>query len=299
MVRRPWPIVILAVSQAFFEPFNNIFMNSRLSHVSAQEYLSYFVGHGEWLSLFYILGLPIVMGAAVYAMKKWSYAVFALGATWMLIENFEQVHSGQMPLSVALALYLGNLGFVGYFLLPQVHAPFMNPKLRWWESKPRFIVDWPCRVASDTPESVSGRVEDYSEGGVFAVFDQPLEGFQTGTMQSLRIGVRAFNIPDEILSVWVKVVFSRPSGTGRGYGFQFVETDVEIRRKFKRISRDLKKSGAPFRYNREGSWASFVAWGKRLLTTGRGLLPDVGGAPQVKKALPPAESAEDNSKAAS
>jgi hypothetical protein len=282
MIRRPWPIVILAAFQCFFEPFSNLFMNSRLSHVTAKQYFNYFIHQHDWLSMFYLFALPVVMGASVYLMKKWSFWVFTAGASWMLIENFAQVKTGDMPLWIAITMYLGNLGFVGYFLIPQVKAPFMNPRLRWWETKPRFYVSWPCRLNFEGSDNVGGRVEDFSEGGVFVSFERTVDAFQTGVVIPLRFGVRTGDV-DELLTVESKIVFSRPVGNGRGYGFQFVDRSPELRKKIKVVARDLKKKGVQYRGSGETTIQAFLSWGKRLLTTGHGLLPEADGAPKVPR----------------
>jgi len=277
MRRRPWPIVILALFQALLEPFNNLFLNAWFSHTSPRIYLEYFIENRQWLSLFYLFILPPIMGVSAYAMKKWSYAVFVVGATWMLFHNFGLVREGSIPLAYAIAIYIGNVGFVSYFLLPRVHAPYMNPKMRWWESKTRFLVDWPCRVQIPGPDasskgSISCRVQDFSEGGIFILSPDALAMDQT-------IELRLSALSDQIFTLKAKPVFSRPVQNGLGYGLQFVDLDKAATKRLASISRELKKSGTGFRNAQDNSWSAFKTWGKRLITTGQGLLPETERAP--------------------
>ncbi len=289
MKRRPWPIVILAAFQAVVEPFNNLFLNAWFSHVTARVYLSYFIENRQWLSLFYLFVLPSIMGISAYAMKKWSYCVFVLGATWMLLHNFELVRTGNIPLFYAISIYIGNVGFVSYFLLPRVHAPYMNPRLRWWESKTRFLVDWPCRVSgvSSASESstLSCRIQDFSEGGVFILSPDAIVTDQN-------IELRMSTPSDEIISLKAKSIFSRPVQNGLGYGLQFVALDKATSKRLAVLARELKNNGTPHRNGKDTAWTAFKDWAFRLLTTGQGLLPEADRAPvrPVRPAQEPAAS---------
>jgi hypothetical protein len=272
------------------EPINNLFLNAWFSHVSPRVYLAYFIENRQWLSLFYLFVLPPVMGVSAYAMKKWSYYVFVAGATWMLFHNFGLVREGNIALSYAIAIYIGNVGFVSYFLLPRVNAPYMNPKLRWWESKPRFLVDWPCRVSgSSESESLSCRVQDFSEGGVFITSPDAIAMEQV-------IELRMSTTSSEILTLKAKPVFSRPVQNGLGFGLQFVELDKATAKRLSLVSKELKKSGVSFRNGKDDAWGAFKTWAIRLATTGQGLLPEPErAAPRpasASQASPSSESAK-------
>lgn len=285
MRRRPWPIVILAALQVFVEPITNLLFNSWASHTTPSVYIRYFVQHREWLSLFYLFVLPPVMGACVYAMKKWSYGLFIACSTWMLWENFGLVRQGTMPLSYAIAIYVGNIGFVSYFLLPQVTAPYMNPKLRWWESKARFLVDWPVGItpaeATDSRadhSAASGQIRDFSEGGVFLTLPGSLQMDQ-------HVLLRIQPSDWESIEVQGRVVFSRPLGEQTGYGLQFTALESQLRKDLSQLAKQLKKSGAPMRGGQESSWENFKTWARTLFTTGHGLLPETEAARMAVKTL--------------
>jgi hypothetical protein len=283
MRRRPWPIVILAFFQVLVEPFNNLFLNAWFSHTSPRIYLTYFLESKQWLTLCYLFILPPVMGISAYAMKKWSYYIFVAGATWMLFHNFGLVREGNIRLSYAICFYIGNVGFVSYFLLPRVHAPYMNPKMRWWESKPRFLVDWPCRINTTEAEgTTSCRVQDFSEGGIFILSSDSIPMNQV-------LEVRMSPDSNEIIGLKAKPVFSRPVQTGLGYGLQFVELDKNATKKLALISKSLRKSGNAFRNGQDDAWSAFKSWAMHLVTTGEGLLPDAERAPA--RAAKPAQPA--------
>jgi hypothetical protein len=248
---------------------NNLFLNAWFSHISPRVYLAYFVENRQWLSLFYLFVLPPIMGLSAYAMKKWSYVVFVAGSTWMLFHNFQAIREGSVPLSYILLIYVGNIGFVTYFLLPRVHAPYLNPKMRWWESKPRYLVDWPCRVSiSAESATLSCRIQDFSEGGVFLLSQDTIAMNQT-------LEIRLTPSMDEIIALKAKLVFSRPVQNSLGYGLQFIDLDKDSTKRLSSLARDLKRRGTAIRQGRDSTWLAFKFWAKRLITTGEGLLPEV------------------------
>jgi len=54
-----------------------------------------------------------------------------------------------------------------YFLLPAVRAAYFNAKLRWWETKPRYLVNIPASFGRKGASSARGTMVNLSEGGAF------------------------------------------------------------------------------------------------------------------------------------
>jgi hypothetical protein len=238
---RPLPILILAVLQIFVEPGFNLFMNSWLSGISVAEYLAWFSSRHDWWSLAYLFVLPPIMGIAVYSMKRWSYPLFLLGATWMLVENinyFKAEQSHLIPLSAVL--YLGNIAFVAYFLIPAVRAPYLNRKLRWWESQIRFLVSYPGKLrATVDDESIQCEVKDLSKGGAFV---RCAREFSTGSTITLSFVTDAA----ELISSEARVVHTRRvSGEVAGFGVQFQSLPAPHRQQLKKTLKRLRARPIP------------------------------------------------------
>ena len=266
MRRRPWPIVILALMQIFCEPISNVMLSAYWSHLSPRVYLQIFIAHKHWLDLFYIIVLPIVMGLSVYAMKKWSYAIFVAGALFMLYRNLGAVSAHPVSMLPLISFYLGNILFVCYFLLPPVVKPYVNPRLRWWETKPRYLVNFTGMVATVDGDQPL-RMVDLAEGGAFLVTHKPL---------NLGADYEINFVTDEGITIHLKgkPVFSRLlADVGLGYGFQFIDLRSSVRGPLVSLIRKLKKARTPTR-NGTAMTAreDFILW-LRGLSTGKGFVP--------------------------
>lgn len=282
MRRRPWPIVVLAFFQCFIEPVTNVFFNAWLNHMSPRVYLDMLFRVG-FVSTFYVLVLPPLMGIAVFAMKRWSFPVFVAGATWTLFRNFVLFEQGASFIPLAVATYLGNVAFVAYFLLPAVRAPFMNQRLRWWETARRYYVDFAGRAENDAG-SYPCRLKDLSSGGAFVLLAEKLEN---GEQCRLRFSPNA----KEILSLKVKVVFARKFAENQyGYGVQFLQMTPAQKAAIGSLIRDLQASGCPMRESGPSAWEDFSEWISRLASTGQGWLPETD---EERRARVAREAAED------
>lgn len=295
MRRRPWPIVILAFLQIVVEPFSNVLLNSYWSALSPRAYVDWYLEHHDWISLFYVIGLPILMGAAVYAMKRWSYPVFAAGACWMLVRDMQLVEAGLLPLWVSIALLAGNLAFVGYFLLPAVAAPYLNPRLRWWESKPRYRVDYRGRFEPEGGDSLPCRFRNLSVGGAFVDCQAPAHARAAPTDSTgwLRMHVPGSAGDELMLPFRVRIAFSRGTGPrSLGFGLQFIEMNAETRAELLRLIRDLRRSGDRVERN-DSAWEDFRIWFWALVRTGNGLIPPRQLRPKAAVAAPGARNSEE------
>jgi hypothetical protein len=268
MYRRPWPIVIFAFCQVFFEPVQNVILSARLSQLTPLLYLRALSESSDWIGAFYIIGLPIVMGLLVYAMKKWSYALFAGCVGWMLYRNFMAIDRGQVNLLASVALSLGNVAFVGYFILPRVREPYLNKRLRWWETAKRYILDNVAGEIEGDDLKLSCQVQDMSRGGVFAALSTPVSIGQT-------IRIRFSPNGKHIFSVRAKIVFHRKLNDGReGCGLQFMELNAASLAMISDVIEGFRQARRASRDPGGSAWNDFGSWLRLLLTTGRGLIPE-------------------------
>jgi hypothetical protein len=259
MYRRPWPIVIFAALLIFVEPVLNVFFDAHAGEMAP-------------FSLFCVLGPPIIMGAAVYSMRKWSYSVFVVCSCVTLLRSFVVIQAAEGDQALATALFLVNVALVSYFLMPAVRAPFLDSRLRWWETERRYLVTLNGRVDHENKnaiESTSCQVRDLSAGGAFISMSP---GTPLTEGQLIRIRFSPNN--RHILSVQSKVVFQRPlEGDASGYGLQFIETTAVTRSMIRDVIRGLHAAGCPSRDPDLTAWQDFVVWSQTLLATGHGLLP--------------------------
>ena len=269
MLARPWPIVILAVLH-LLGPVGNLFLSAWVQKQTINDYF-YSLIHtsSTWGLIDFFVLLPLA-GIALYLCKKWSYPVFLVIAGTTVYSNFTtyQQYSDMFTLNMFLITFILDAVFVGYFLIPAVRAPYIDPRLRWWESKPRYLIRFRT-ILTNSQKKSNGVMMDISQGGAFVKTSSPLN-----TQEPVRL---SFSVLGKEFNVKGQIVYQR-QGKVPGYGVQFLHT-AQSKRSIKRLTRGLKNMGIPTRT--QFDWKSdLITWVADFVTTGKGLIPK----------LPPKES---------
>lgn len=265
MKKRPWPIVLLAWCQ-ILAPISNVLFSAWLFKMTPKEYLSAMFYNESLLEIAdFFLTLPLA-GLAIYSVKKWSYPFFMAIMAWTVYYNFDTwKHSqGVISLPILLAAYALNLGITGYFLIPAVRAAYFNPRLRWWESKPRYYINFAGEIEGKFGKK-DCTIVNISEGGAMVQTSEDLEPGSTFTLMLTPLQTPVF--------FKAKIVYRSTADT-HSYGAQFVHNpeSLDVARK---MVRGYDLLGAERRPER-GDWmAEFLEWANVLFKTGKGLVPDV------------------------
>lgn len=263
MRSRPWPIVILALLFCF-APLLNAFFSAWLEGLSVLGYLNVFLHEASWLELLDFFILFPAAGVAIYLCKRWSYFVVLVIATLNVFSNYDtwKTYPKYFPAWLFVTAVILAAVVVGYFLLPAVKIVYMDPRLRWWESKPRYLVTGESVLRFEGREE-RARITDISEGGVFISTPADLP---QDMVVSLELSISGENI-----GLRAKVVYRR-GGAVPGYGIQFVSPSSEEKKAIRKLIKSLKVQGAPVRTPFD--WKKDLReWFHTLLHTGRGLVP--------------------------
>jgi len=265
MKTRPWPIVILALIH-IFGPIGNIFLNSILQNLSPVIYLvNLFHTESVWGLIDFFALLPLA-GLAIYSCKKWSYPIFLTIALWTVYSNvsFWSDSAHAFPgVILAISVILDVL-FVSYFLIPAVRTTYFDARVRWWEQKPRYIVDIPTSLTQSDQPSQTALIRDIAEGGVFLESKATLDP---------KIPVHlSFSVSEQLAEVIGTLVYHR-SGEHSGYGIKFNLTP-DSSRAIQAITRILEKNNTPTRLT-VNLKADFALWFSRFIKSGKGLIPEV------------------------
>lgn len=266
MRTRPWPLVLLALAQ-ILSPLGTILGNAWSHEVHPRHIFGWILLRGPF-EIFEALALMPLAGVAIFLMKRWSYAFFFAALTWSLASNLKQWHyaSGTLSLPAILGLYLTQLALAAYFLTPSVRRTYFDPRVRWWESKPRYELKAPAVLAAGG-ERADGELLNVSEGGAFV-----------STAPEWRVGdavMLSFWIMNQEFTIAGRIVHARALSAERHcYGVEF-EHSPESRRRFRGVARGLEELGFQDRTPREPALAGFKAWLTRLLKTGKGLTPEI------------------------
>ena len=270
MEYRPWFIIVLSVIIALI-PVQNILLFSVIYDQTLIEFFAdlYHFQSGFDLACFFLL--PLISAYALYAVKKWSFAVFFAAYSFFTYQTYM---TGTFPVVfndmslMALGLVI-NLLLIAYFLLPTVRAAYFDPRLRWWESKYRYKVEMDAEITANN-RMVRGKISDISEGGVFIVPDSPIDlaselviKFTYHTMDFLMHGKVAHDDG------------GAASSERTGYGIVFSEVQKENQKKLGNLIQALELLEVPRRPKRREWKKDFWGWLVKLVTTGNGITPDL------------------------
>jgi len=262
MERRPIQIVFLALIQ-LLTPFWNIMINSFHYNQSPMRLISAILSHPQWYYHldFFLVG-PI-SAIAIFSVKKWSYPVFLSCTFWTAIANFIVWRNNPQAVqfTTILFLWLGNGALVTYFLLPQVRLAYFDPKVRWWEAKPRYEAK--VQVFRRGSNSMLGLTLNFAEGGILLETSERLDINQTIPMK-LTFGNTSFDGEGRV--VW------QTNPSLQRYGIQFLHT-AESKKNAKQLAKYLDISGFTRHPLKKSFFAQIGDWFKNFRKTGHGLVP--------------------------
>ncbi len=267
MRKRPWPIVILAIIH-IFAPIFNILFSGLFNGFGVIESFSQALHFQNLAANLHVFLLPVLAGLSIYACKKWSFYTYVLCKAGLLFFNFQSISTDQTRygyINIAF-LFALNILVVGYFLVPAVRNLYFSRRARWWENHTRYIAGFNCEWSkAESKKSVTGVVENISIGGLF--------------LNSANVEVKS----DDLISINFKCdklsfkFLGKPiihqKTASKGFGIQFFHSKDSLKNIKKLVAhleeKGLRSTNLPNTYE-----DSFSYWLKKVLTSGRGLLPE-------------------------
>lgn len=238
MYRRPWPFLILAICQ-LFAPFISVIIQARLQHVSSMDATASLIRNSTVLELLIFFLVPVMLMIAILVSKKLSYFVL-LGAIFFTLSlNLKEwfQNYNQTPFLPMFLVVLMNLALFIYFLIPEVRIVFINPRIRWWESKPRYRTNIPGEILFQGFTSPVV-IEDLSVGGVGVVARASPD---MGSIVEVQ-----WNWSDQLMVMHGKIAYSRSAGSHqKRLGVEWTQNPNENNAKVLRMIRELRSQGAP------------------------------------------------------
>ncbi len=161
-------------------------------------------------------------------------------------------------------LYIVNIGVVGYFLIPAVRSLYFDPRLRWWESKPRYHFERECEVIVGE-QKTKGTIKNISEGGAFVIVEKTPKDESTALILFENDGVR--------LEVSAQVIIHDKTQE-MGFGARFQHTDVTLKQ-VQDLVQKLHKEGKILQNRRPSPEDAIQYWAKQVVTFKGGLVPNI------------------------
>lgn len=241
MTRRPLIISIIVICY-FLSPVSSILLGSIINRIPL------FGPHNIFTRLpitdILILFVYPISAAAIYSIKKWGWYLF-LACSLILISYNIFVYNLSPRYSLLILIVLNVILAIvaGIFFRKHIIAPYFNPRLRWWETEPRYKIEIHADIISDK-NVLTGEILDISNSGFFMSLDQ-----------NLTIGrIYKFNLKCLKCSVEVNGKVMRKASQKEklnGYGVMFVKLTDEEKMGINALMNDLEKGGTRD-FSREG-----------------------------------------------
>ena len=251
MKHRPWSLVILSIMH-FLAPFGNILINSFLMKISFIEYALLLWTPANLIKSIVFILIPVLCAICIYSFKKWSYQVYILLMLCSFVYSFLSRHddSNNFNLIILFLFYFLNILVVSYFMIPNIRDIYFNSKIRWWESKPRYVVDLAVEIHQQD-QYFFGKIKNISEGGFFIEIDREI------ALQDL--SVINFKYEDRQFILKTKPVFHKKS-IPIGFGFQITDENSQKKKDFKKLILHLREQSQVASSLKLNDEDTFIFW---------------------------------------
>lgn len=219
--RKPTWIFIVGVL-FLLTPFGNFLLT--LASLNIQNwykpetwaYWAKFIPIYTWalMSLIFCSGL-----ALIFFVRRWALVLTMATLAAVLLHNIVMIRDFSLMGTMAVTGMILTTAATWYFLyFSRFRRPYTNPKMRWWETSPRYRVDIPAKIdavpvnATLVDISMSGALIEWPEPGAVPPEDR----------------VSHIMLPPDL-----RLPCRVARGTEKGFGIQFDDFDAMTKKRFK------------------------------------------------------------------
>jgi|SRR6185437_6247978 len=196
---------------------------------------------------YFVSFLAVAAGYGLWEMYRWSWYLFIAAdvfigyQTALVMSQYSESHHKVMGFVISM---LGIL-FIAFRVTREVRVPYYFPKIRWWESNPRYRLAVRSAILRKVSEqSVAGEILDLSASGCFIKLRTDLK-----SDEPVRLQFEVFKTTIECDGV---VVWKSESTVThpKGVGVKFTDLSRRDRRSLRLITKRLKEIAHLYRTSR-------------------------------------------------
>lgn len=271
MEYKPWPLLILAFFH-FIEPILKISFYSVYFQINPLDVIAIEYQAGSTRHVFEYFFLFPIAGIAIFAIKKWSFPVFIGVEVWAFISNIPYLNELYQANQLLLLCYfiffiILNVTVVSYLLIPAVRIAYLDPRIRWWEAKPRYSIS----IEGKVDNHPIGTIKNISESGVFLAtqkdlaIDSEIDLQFTFTMP--------LDPPNEFeINLKASVLHKFTIDKHEGYGISYINLNSGNTHLIHSMIKALETSNVKRRPPRRNI-IDLINWVTTFVKTGKGLFP--------------------------
>lgn len=185
----------------------------------------------------------IFAGFGLWEMKRWAWYSFLVANFLIGYHNALIAHDlGETHYKLATFLVsLMVIYFIIYRVGKEIRVPYFFPKIRWWESNPRYRLSSPVSLKRNSGETFEGEVLDVSTGGCFIKLRAEI-----AKDEEIEVQFSIFGYPVQCKGVVVWCTQSTVTHP-KGLGIKFNPMSKEQRKGLKQAIRKLKQISVFYR----------------------------------------------------
>ncbi|MCM2321726.1 MAG: PilZ domain-containing protein [Oligoflexia bacterium] len=223
-------------------PVFYIFLCALLFDVPAKNCLGILLAPG-----FYILSIfAIIVGYALWEMRRWAWYGFIVANILIAYENavvvneFGETHHKALAFVASVLLLL----LVSLRVSKEIRVPYFFPKIRWWESNPRYRLAAPAKLVRKDGVTIEGQILDLSNTGCFIKLRGELPQDE---VVGLSFSIFGCSVDCQGVVVWqTQSTVTNP----KGIGVKFLPLFRPQRRALRQIVERLRKIARLYRRSR-------------------------------------------------
>jgi hypothetical protein len=119
---------------------------------------------------YYVLSiLAISVGYGFWEVKRWAWHFFLLANAMIIYANalMAFVYGESHHQVIAFLFSIAMITLLIYEVAREIRVPYFFPKIRWWESDPRYRLSVPVSITRLSGENFAADILDLSMGGCF------------------------------------------------------------------------------------------------------------------------------------
>jgi hypothetical protein len=183
-----------------------------------------------------ILWLFPLIGIGLYQVHLWGWIVFMAATATIIGFNIYSSLTTHTYSAMTRIFFNASMGMVTFLVFRKhIRAPYFNPRLRWWESDPRYRVHFGCTIA-DSCNFDTAEVVDISKSGIHIHSACPVE---KGSHVKLSLHFEDFTI-----DCTGKVMRIAREDEEQGFGIMFKNNPRKVRRDIDRLIKHISSHGA-------------------------------------------------------
>jgi hypothetical protein len=197
---------------------------------------------------YYVVSLiAVIAGYGLWEMYRWSWYLYIASnvfigyQTALVMNQFSESHHKVLGFVISLIAIVG----IAMRVSREVRVPYFFPKIRWWESNPRYRLAVQSEIVRTvTGNAVIGEILDLSLGGCFIKLRADLKSDEPVTLK-----FEVFKLPVEVQGV---VVWRSESTVThpKGVGIKFSTLERSEKRALRLIAKRLRAIANFYRTSR-------------------------------------------------